>query len=532
MTVIISAGFGVYTPSRFPAGINPMSQQITLKLEVAEDRHGALQRHPALAAATVREQHQLVSIYYDTGRMALRRAGILLRLRKQGTSWQQTIKRQAESGGGLTRRPEWQAPYLNHFDFSHVDDAELRDWLQRDKISARLAAVFETNVRRSYWTIDGGPDNRILAKLDRGWVASNGRRDVISELELQLLAGNVDSLYALALELAQRQSLPPLLLSKAERGYRLFANTPMRPVKADKVAIDARDAPLAAFRLIALDCLSHLQLNHSGAVRSDDPEYVHQMRVATRRLRAALRMFDPVLPTGFAEQLVPSLRELMRALGQARDLDVLMAEIVAPVAAALPDEPRLTDLAGAITNRLYAARTAIRHVLQQAEYGRLLLLAGRLLQQAPFIDPPAAADDASSLLEFADRRLRRLQKRIQELADAARVDHPPSLHALRIGIKRLRYAIEFFSPMLPGKSGPAAIKRLAGLQEELGQLNDLASAGNLLMVCAGRDPQLREAVTLVGGWHGQRHAALLDDIPNKLERVHGLRLPRLGLAHA
>ncbi|MBK7330073.1 MAG: CHAD domain-containing protein [Dehalococcoidia bacterium] len=54
--------------------------------------------------------------------------------------------------------------------------------------------------------------------------------------------------------------------------------------------------------------------------------------------------------------------------------------------------------------------------------------------------------------------------------------------------------------MIPGKSGATAIKRLAALQDELGQLNDLASAGTLLMVCAGRDTQLREAVTLVGGW--------------------------------
>ena len=503
-----------------------MAQQITLKLEVAEDRHSALQRHAAFAAATVREQHQLVSIYYDTGRMALRRSGILLRLRKHGTAWQQTVKRQDESDGGLTRRPEWQAPYLNHFDFSHVDDAELRDWLQRDKIAGRITAIFETNVRRTVWQIDRGTGSRILAKLDRGWIASSGRRETISELELQLLSGSVDSLYALALELAQRQPLPPLLLSKAERGYRLFHNTPQQPVKAGRVPIDAQDSPLAAFRLIALDCLSHLQLNHAGAARSDDAESVHQMRVATRRLRAAMRMFSPVLPAGFAEQLVPPMRELMLALGQARDLDVLMAEIVAPVAAALPDEPRLTDLASAITNRLYDARSAIRHTLRQPAYGQLLLTAASLLQRAPFIEAPNG-EETPSLLQFADRRLRRLLRKILELAAVARPESPPSLHELRIGIKRLRYAIEFFDPMIPGKSGATVIRRLAGLQEELGQLNDLASAGTLLMVCAGRDPNLREAVTLIGGWHGPRHAALLDDIPDKLKRIRGIDLPRL-----
>ena len=505
-----------------------MPQQIALKLAVSEDRHGALQRHPLLATATAREQQHLVSIYYDTGRLALRRAGILLRLRKQGTSWQQTIKRQYTSDGGLTLRPEWQAPYLNHFDFTQIDDVELRDWLQRDKIVHRLAAVFETNFRRTVWQIDPEPGTRIMAKLDRGWIASNGRRDILSELELQLVSGGIDSLYRLALQLAEREALPPLLLSKAERGYRLFLNTPALPVKAGEVPIDAADTPLAAFRLIALDCLSHLQHNHAGAIHGDDPEYVHQMRVATRRLRAALRMFNPILPPGLADGLVPPMRELMQALGQARDLDVLMAEIVAPVAQALPDEPRLTDLTSAITNRLYAARTNIRHVLRRPAYSRLMLTASGLLHQRPFIEAPVAVAGAPSLLEFADRRLRRLLKRILELADAARVDYPPSLHELRIGIKRLRYAIEFFGTMIPGKSGAAAVKRLAGLQDELGQLNDLASAGTLLMICAGRDPHLREAVTLIGGWHGQRHAALLDDIPDKLKRIRGLDLPRLA----
>jgi hypothetical protein len=157
-------------------------------------------------------------------------------------------------------------------------------------------------------------------------------------------------------------------------------------------------------------------------------------------------------------------------------------------------------------------------------YSRLLTMGAAALE--PFAPPDGAA--GSSLLQFADRRLRRQLQAILELAAAASADYPPSLHQLRIGIKRLRYAIEFFGTMIPGKAGSTAIKRLAGLQEELGQLNDLASAGTLLMVCAGRDPYLREAVTLIGGWHGPRHAALLDDIPDKLKRIRGLDLPRLG----
>ena len=505
-----------------------MTQQVALKLAVAEDRHAALQRSPLLANARTREQQSLIGVYYDTGRLALRRAGILLRLRRVGGSWIQTIKRQDDSSGGLTIRPEWQAPYLNHFDFAHVDDAELRDWLQQEKVASRIASVFETNFRRTSWLLEPALGVRILAKLDRGWIASDGRRESLSEIELHLLSGSIDAVYDVALELARNQALPPLLLSKAERGYRLFRNTPPRPERAGEIDIRAVETPLAGFRRIALDCLAHLQSNHSGAIVGEDPEYVHQMRVATRRLRAALRMFRPALPPGIEDVLVPPLRELMRGLGQARDLDVLVAEIVSPVSRAIPDDPRLTDLAGAITNRQYAARNAIRHMLRQPEYGRLLLTAGRLLHQAPFVEAPMPDDEANFLIPFADRRLRKLLRRIHELAASARVDYPPTLHELRIAIKRLRYAIEFFGALIPGKSGNVVIKRLAGLQDELGQLNDLASAGNLLMVCAGREQHLREAVTLIGGWHGQRHAALLAAIPEQLDTVRGLKLPKLA----
>ncbi len=170
-----------------------MPHQITLKLAVAEDRHSALQRHPLLAGASLREQQNLVSLYYDTGRLALRRAGILLRLRRNGASWVQTVKRQDDSDGGLTVRPEWQAPYLNHFDFSHVDEAALRDWLQQEKISSRIASVFETSFRRRSWLIEPALGIRILAKLDRGWIAADGRREVISELELQLLSAHLST---------------------------------------------------------------------------------------------------------------------------------------------------------------------------------------------------------------------------------------------------------------------------------------------------------------------------------------------------
>lgn len=508
-----------------------MSQQVSLKLGVAKEKQAALQRHALLAGASSREGKELVSIYYDTGRLDLRRAGVILRLRRtDGAAWVQTLQRQAAAGSGLTVRPEWNRPYLNHFDFSQVDDTALRAWLQKERLSRRLVSVFETHFRRTSWLLEPRHGVRLLAKLDKGWIASNGQREPISELELELVAGSVEDVYDAALQIGRNVALPPFLLSKSERGYRLHRGTPSRPARARGPDLRDTSSPATAFRKIALDCLAHLQLNHAGAVTGADPEYVHQMRVATRRLRAALRMFRPILPDEVEEELAQPLRELMRRLGQVRDLDVLVTEIVAPVARAIPDEPRLTDLSNAIGNRQIAAREAIRRSLQQASYGQLLLGAERRLQLPPFVAAPGDDTDEADLLQFADRRLRRLLKRVHQLAENARIDHPPSLHELRIAIKRLRYAIEFFGPLMPGKAGNAVIKRLALLQDELGQLNDLANAGTLLMACAGNDPQLREAVTLIGGWHGSRHAELLAALPDRIELAQLVKLPHLKTA--
>ena len=137
------------------------------------------------------------------------------------------------------------------------------------------------------------------------------------------------------------------------------------------------------------------------------------------------------------------------------------------------------------------------------------------------------AEDNLSLREFVDKRLRKRLRAAQHCANVACNDDPVSLHELRIAIKRLRYSLEFFSSLLPKGTARDVLHKLAVLQEELGQLNDLASAGALLMANAGDEAVLREAVTLIAGWHGARYAALLADIPHHLKAVRRLRLPRL-----
>jgi len=504
-----------------------MADEIELKLALPESAQRLLLRHPLLKRARSRDSGRLINLYYDTPSLDLHKAGIALRLRRKGGLWLQTVKCAGTSAAGLSSRPEWEGPYGGQFDFSAVDDDKVRRRLERYRARGTLAPVFETNFLRTTWQMVPQKGVVLLLALDRGWTAAAGRREAISEIEIEIVAGDAPHVFELARHLAETLPLAPAPLSKAERGYRLFGNTAATPVKAGDVRLDADLAPLEGFRRIALACLDHLQRNHEGAATHDDPEYIHQMRVATRRLRAALRLFRPLLPPELEAALLPPLRERMALLGAARDMDVLLGEIAAPVMNSLADEPRLAALVGVVTERRHRQRLAAVHDLRSPRFGQFVLLAGDLLHRAPF-DAPSPSGAEASLAAFADARIRKLRKKVLRLAQAAHTDDPASLHALRIGIKRLRYALEFFAPLARGKSLSKKLRRLAALQDTLGQINDLANAGRLLMDCAREDNRLREAVTLIGGWHGPRHTELLAEVPKELARLHRLKLPKFS----
>jgi adenylate cyclase len=248
-------------------------------------------------------------------------------------------------------------------------------------------------------------------------------------------------------------------------------------------------------------------------------------------------LFAPVLPEAFDERWLPGLRALMSRLGRLRDLDVLQAEILAPVRRALADEPRLIALAGRIAEQRNTARRDVLETLHGADYRLFVLALMGALQQAPFVitaTVAAAGDelgqvaDSLTFVRFATKRVHRLHAKVIAMARLAQRDDPGSLHRLRIGIKRLRYGLEFFAPLMAVKPLRHAVQRLATLQDDLGQLNDLASAGVSLMHCAGTESALREAVALVGGWHGVRHGELLDVVESLVANVPQIRLPKFA----
>jgi len=492
-----------------------MSHEIELKLTLPHKSLAALRRHPLIADAP-REGRSctLENTYFDTPELELRERRMAVRTRKAGNRWLQTVKCAAESSGGLSSRPEWEQPYANGtFDFSAIERDDVRNRLE--SLKSKLVPVFTTHFKRETCILTPREGVRVLAMIDNGSIEANGQSRPLCELELELVEGDPRELYALALQLAESLPLTPENVSKAERGYRLFSNHALRPAKARPSRLSAEQSPVDAFRIIGFDCLSLWQANESGARESDDPEFIHQLRVALRRLRSALRLFGPALPTDFVARWSDGLKDAADGLGAARDLDVMLAEVLSPVAeSGLADDATQRLIAMAVDRR-DREKSAAREQLLAASHGRqMLALASDLyaLQSDALVK-------SANLTTFARLQLTQLRKRARKRYGAASDLHPDKLHELRVSLKRLRYGIEFLLPLLPEKATVRFANDIAEVQETLGYLNDEAVARTRLKSWAGKDPELRSGAAFVAGWHAPRVARLRKNVLPALEPI-------------
>lgn len=271
--------------------------------------------------------------------------------------------------------------------------------------------------------------------------------------------------------------------------------------KAGSILLSDTASAEEAFITSFQACLEHLESN-LAATRTGQAEGVHQMRVALRRLRSCLRVFRPLIPKESSADLVAEIRWLNGFLGPARDWDVFMEEGLGPICAHFPAKRRLQTLHQQAEAIRQAHYQALFCCLDDPRYHRLILrlygwLAARDWRQGLFetqqegLDQPIA-NFATPLLKQAHRRVVKRGKVFSELSTEDR-------HALRIGIKRLRYALEFFSSLYPGRLVAAYRDALIGLQDILGVLNDIIVVERLL-----DEMNLRPAAPtrqLIGGWY-------------------------------
>lgn len=504
-----------------------MSLEVELKLAIAPQDVPALARVPALKAASLNRPstRQLHSVYYDTPQFALRDAGVALRLRKVGRRWVQTVKSAGRVDAGLHQRTEIETPVpAQLINYRVLSESNLADVLSDPDLPHALAPVFTTQFRRTTRNLEPAFGTQVELCVDRGAIIAGTTQQEISEVELEVKQGDPAQVIAFAIELAQHVPLRLEPVSKAERGYALAAGVAPAPVKARPTALRREMSVADAFGTIVFGCIGHLQRNEEGVLGSEDIEYVHQARVAVRRLRSAFTIFRPAFARELFEPQLGKLRDLASALGNARDWDVLMTETLPGVCEALPGEAGLHELMERCASLRTAARDAARNALGSKDHTILLLELTGLFLRAPWNaahDETAAQRDLP-LTDFAEAVLdRRHRKVMREGARLGELD-AAQLHQLRLRIKKLRYSAEFFASLYGRKDVRDYVSALSGLQELLGHLNDAATADRIAGALRddGQSPPL-EGLGLLRGWCAARAQAGRERLPKAWKKFDG-----------
>jgi CHAD domain-containing protein len=256
-------------------------------------------------------------------------------------------------------------------------------------------------------------------------------------------------------------------------------------VKAETLALPSAVDPVEAFRRVALACLAQLQANEAGVLHSDDIEYLHQARVALRRLRAALRVFAPALPHKFVARWGAAWKALALSLGDARDHDVFRTSLLPGLIPLLGprDATRLQTWARVQGD---TAREAARHSLASRDTSEHLMAFTRALLRLKADD---AGAPAASLEPWARKRLRQRHRSLLRRIRNADLFDAVERHQVRIEAKKLRYALDFLASLWPPERLNELTEALVQAQDLLGQMNDRVSAQRLLATApkAGAD---------------------------------------------
>jgi len=425
---------------------------------------------------------QVHDVYLDTRGRALARAGLSARWRRKDRRGSLQVKPVLLVSGLVLERVEL------HRDLARGEDAAaaLHALLERElavRLDGKLAPEVELRARREVILVEAGEGEEACEaelSLDQVTAARPGVRGGprFLEVELELLRGSVPAFDALCQQIAATPDLSASKGSKHRRALELLGRSPPPLAPPPPTLAPLLPADPAARQICAAQ-LGAIRGYEGGARLGLDPEYLHKMRVATRRLRAALRALGECFEVRARRWLLGELRWLAGALGAVRDLDVQLLSLEER-AARLGQEPRegWEELRAVLRARRDAARAALLAALSAPRYARLLERADALFASVPRRRP--SHPGAQPVVELAAAILKKRARNVVRAARACRADPAPAaLHALRIEGKKLRYACEFFGSLYDARFAEG-VTRLEAFQDVLGLFQDGIVAGALV----------------------------------------------------
>jgi CHAD domain-containing protein len=452
---------------------------------------------------------RLVDIYLDTADWRIGRSGFVLRVRHHADQAEVTLKGTAAGVDGLRKRIEVTEPLPSAGVHAMGGSGPVGRRLRALAGSAGLVHLLEVRTRRRPYQLfcDEVPAGEI-ALDDTIIVVGDDQYPVrLRRVEVEVDPTWIDLLAPLVEQLRVGCGLQPAILSKFEAG--LLAAGLQIPALPDlgPTVLEPNpslgDLAYAALRRNVRAMLAH----EPGSRLGEDADELHDMRVATRRLRAGLDLFGPALP-GHARHLRDELGWIARELGDVRDLDVQL-ERLDEWRGELPeqDSGALDDLSGLLDRQRAVARDNLLDALDSDRYDELVADLVDLLRPGPgtgggrrSTEARVPAVVAAPALIFARHRAAtRAARRARRSGD------PADFHRLRILCKRLRYALEFVSEIYDGQTR-GVVRRVVALQDCLGLMQDAGvAAGRLHALATTEGSGLSPATVFAMGELAERY---------------------------
>jgi triphosphatase len=479
-----------------------------------------------------RPPRRLVDSYLDSDDWRIARAGFVLRTRRRGRHDEITLKdtRPAE-GSGLRQRLEVTEVMPPSGMGALGEEGPVGRRLRAIVGARRLREVLQVRTRRRPFALRvGGVDVAEVALDDTMIVVGSGQRPMqLRRVEVEVHPDWLDALEPIVEQLRMSCGLQPARLSKFEAGLlALGEEIPGTPDLGPTDISATSTMGELAFAVLRRQ-LAVLRAKEPGTRLGEDPEELHDMRVATRRLRAAFSLFEGVLPVR-AQVFRQELGWVAGLLGAVRDLDVQlenlagMAHVHVETSAGTnaDDADPLTDLADLLEQERAEARTDMLNGLDSVRWDRLAKGLTSMAQQGPARRSLATREPA--IIGLPDLVSARHEKVTKAAKRAKRTGVVADFHALRIRCKRLRYALEFSSDVYGGRTS-RFVRELTVLQGELGAMQDAEVAALQLADLALGDTSLPAAtIFMMGGVAEQHHREVkrfLKRLPAQLPRTRG-----------
>jgi triphosphatase len=441
---------------------------------------------------------RLESRYYDTPGRKLLAGGLTLRVRRTGNHFVQTVKTE---GRGTFSRGEWEVPVCSFAPEPGGETHALTELFVTEIARDKLVAAFPP------WRSD---PSRIELAMDTGVIRAGDKSQPVNEVELELLDGQPADLFDLGARLAEQVPLRLSVDSKSARGFRLASGAPPGVLKADKLDFPSDISLEDGMRESLRACIHQWLANQAAAFDGRDTEGVHQMRVALRRLRSAIAFFADYIPdpplTDFKEQA----RWAAGGLGPARDWDVFLAETLLPLLTEWPEHPGLRALHEGAEQARGQGYSEARQAMSSPAYTVFALRLAGWVERRGWRVGGADGQIAALARPMTDHAGHLLERLYEKAMKAGRDFHDldaEAKHRLRIALKKLRYAGEFFRSLYPRKDVKKFRDALTEMLDLLGKLNDLTVARTLcgrLMEAAEDSDDLASGTVVLLNWHESR----------------------------